>query len=85
MALMQVDNISSPHIPGFEELGISPHSDFSRCYGAKELLLVELGLTPVNDRGGNLAVKKGTGRRLLIVIPADDHAIRQARRPPCST
>src|SRR6476620_3921905 len=26
VALMQVDNISSPHIPGFEELGISPHS-----------------------------------------------------------
>ena len=42
VALMQVDNISSPHIPGFEELGISPHS-VSRCCGAKELVLVELG------------------------------------------
>jgi dihydroorotate dehydrogenase len=24
--LMQVDNVSSPELPGFEELGISPHS-----------------------------------------------------------
>jgi dihydroorotate dehydrogenase len=24
--LMQVDNVSSPQMPGFEELGISPHS-----------------------------------------------------------
>jgi len=23
--LMQVDNVSSPQMPGFEELGISPH------------------------------------------------------------
>jgi dihydroorotate dehydrogenase len=24
--LMQVDNVSSPEMPGFAELGISPHS-----------------------------------------------------------
>ena len=24
--LMQVDNVSSPEMPGFEDLGISPHS-----------------------------------------------------------
>jgi len=24
--LMQVDNVSSPEMPGFERLGISPHS-----------------------------------------------------------
>ncbi|NGO56162.1 complex I NDUFA9 subunit family protein, partial [Mesorhizobium camelthorni] len=26
LELMQVDNVSSPEMPGFGELGISPHS-----------------------------------------------------------
>jgi NADH dehydrogenase len=32
--LMQIDTVSSPEMPGFTELGISPHSvmQFSRGY-----------------------------------------------------
>ena len=46
VALMQVDNISSPHIPGFEELGISPQSVediFQQMLRSKRPAFGELG------------------------------------------
>ena len=58
--LMQVDNVSSPEMPGFEDLGISPHS-------VEEILRKYYGITDQRGSSADPLAKSVAGFGFMIL------------------